>query len=395
MGRQAVHSFTIKFFFVAGLLGVATAKVSPKVKCASGVMRIEVPVSDSTQSVYLDGLKDYPDLACRPQSDPSGTLTVFELDLDDVFRCATTRITNKLTGRQIFYQTVIVEDGAGDETPTAVEKLHVKCGIPTPGRNHTIIRRNVLPDGFQEEDVQVIEEYTSKAPEPELGVGVRQGGKLVTGELNVSPGTPLQMEIYLSKESAPIYGLLVTMMQVTDTKTQEETIIYNGCSVDPYLFENFNTVDGDFLTAKFKAFKFPDSTYVQFKGTVNVCLDKCKGVECSAGQIGYGRRKREIPSLPADPNKIFEITITSILKFGEQEVEVLKNDLKFLNDKKLFVADQLRDKVYHLEEDPSHLRVEEVAEEYITTENTSSRITSVGLTTLAAATLTAIYRLFV
>ncbi|GJQ76079.1 hypothetical protein Trydic_g1831 [Trypoxylus dichotomus] len=366
--------------------------LSPKVKCASGVMRIEVPISESTREVYLEGLKEYPDLACRPQRDPSGTLTVFELDLDDVFRCATTRITNKLTGRQIYYQTVIVEEGADDDSQdsTTVESLHVKCSIPTPGRNHTVTRRNVLPDGFQEEDVQVIEEYTSNAPKPELGVGVRQGGKLVTGELNVSPGTPLQMEIYLSKESAPIYGLLVTMMQVTDTKTQEETIIYNGCSVDPYLFENFNTVDGDFLTAKFKAFKFPDSTYVQFKGTVNVCLDKCKGVECSAGQIGYGRRKREVPALPADPNKIFEITITSILKFGEEEVEVLKNDLKFLNDKKLFVADQLREKVYHLEEDPSHLRVEE---EYITAE--SGSIANAGLTWISVAILTALYRLFV
>jgi hypothetical protein len=86
-------------------------------------------------------------------------------------------------------------------------------------------------------------------------------------------------------------------MQVTDTINQEETIIFNGyfksrimrywivilfiifsCSVDPYLFENFNTVDGDFLSAKFRAFKFPDSSYVQFRGTVNVCLDKCKGV---------------------------------------------------------------------------------------------------------------------
>lgn len=50
--------------------------------------------------------------------------------------------------------------------------------------------------------------------------------------------------------------------------------------MDPYLFENFNTIDGDFLTAKFRAFKFPESTYVQFKGTVNVCLDKCRGVSC-------------------------------------------------------------------------------------------------------------------
>ncbi|KAI4467003.1 hypothetical protein MML48_2g00007840 [Holotrichia oblita] len=354
-------------------------------------MRIEVPISESTREVYLEGLKEYPDLACKPQRDPTGTLTVFELDLDDVFRCATTRIINQMTGRQIFYQTVIVEEGGqdGKDTPSTVTSLHVKCSRPTILGNHTITRRNILPEGFQEEDVQVIEEYTSSAPKPELGVGVRQGGKLVTGELNVSPGTPLQMEIYLSKVSAPIYGLLVTMMQVTDTKTQEETIIYNGCSVDPYLFENFNTVDGDFLTAKFKAFKFPDSTYVQFKGTVNVCLDKCKGVECSAGQIGYGRRKREVSSLPADPNKIFEITITSILKFGDEEIEVVKNDLKFLNDKKLFVADQLREKVYHSEEDPSHLRIEE---EYITAESGS---VSIALTSWLVATLATIYRLFV
>lgn len=83
--------------------------------------------------------------------------------------------------------------------------------------------------------------------------------------------------------------------------------------MDPYLFENFNTVDGDTLTAKFRAFKFPDSTFVQFRGTVNVCLDKCKGVQCSNGQIGYGRRKREIPQ-SADPNKIYEVSMTAFIQ---------------------------------------------------------------------------------
>lgn len=85
------------------------------------------------------------------------------------------------------------------------------------------------------------------------------------------------------------------------------------CSVDPYLFENFNTADGDFLTAKFRAFKFPDSTYVQFRGTVNACVDKCKGIQCSNGQIGYGRRKREI-SQSAEPNKIYEISMTTFIR---------------------------------------------------------------------------------
>lgn len=77
-------------------------------------------------------------------------------------------------------------------------------------------------------DLEITTSYTEIAPQPQLQVGVRQGGTLVSGELNVNPGTPLQMEIYLDKSSAPIYGLLVSYMQVTDTKTQEEVIIFNG-----------------------------------------------------------------------------------------------------------------------------------------------------------------------
>lgn len=83
--------------------------------------------------------------------------------------------------------------------------------------------------------------------------------------------------------------------------------------MDPYLFENFNTVDGDFLTAKFRAFKFPESTYVQFRGTVNVCLDKCQGIECSNGQIGFGRKKRSI-AMSGDKNKVFEVTMSTFIK---------------------------------------------------------------------------------
>lgn len=78
-----------------------------------------------------------------------------------------------------------------------------------------------------------------RAPEPILSVGVRQGGQIVTGELNVSPGTPLTMEIFLDKGSAPVYGLGVTYMQVTDTKAQEETIIFNGLVFDLHLLGFF------------------------------------------------------------------------------------------------------------------------------------------------------------
>lgn len=83
--------------------------------------------------------------------------------------------------------------------------------------------------------------------------------------------------------------------------------------MDPYLFENFNTVDGDILSAKFKAFKFPDSSYVQFRATVNVCLDKCLGTQCSNNQVGYGRRKREISAA----NKVYEISLAMFLQVND------------------------------------------------------------------------------
>ena len=55
--------------------------------------------------------------------------------------------------------------------------------------------------------------------------------------------------------------------------------------MDPYLFQNFLTEDGDQLEATFKAFKFPESNFVLFKGTVNVCLDRCTGVSADQGNI--------------------------------------------------------------------------------------------------------------
>lgn len=64
---------------------------SPKVKCTSTQMRIEVPISSKTRQVYIQGLREYPDVACRPHTDQSGNTAVFELGLQDVYRCAVTR----------------------------------------------------------------------------------------------------------------------------------------------------------------------------------------------------------------------------------------------------------------------------------------------------------------
>ncbi|XP_055534573.1 uncharacterized protein LOC129724019 [Wyeomyia smithii] len=297
---------------------VCNAKASHKVLCSEDLMRAHVvlPANDSKTTVYLEGMKGYPDPKCKPTI--NDTLAQFDLSLANIYECGVTRVVNKLTGKKVFYHRIIIE---GDQQ-SGKEIISVKCITNGPVYNvtHGIVKRDVLPAGFQEpEELEITSNITKTAPEPLLSIGVRQGDQLVSGDLNVSPGTNLQMEIFLDEKSAPIYGLGVNYMQVTDTLSQEETIIFNGCSVDPYLFENFNTVDGDLLVAKFRAFKFPESTYVQFRGTVNVCVNRCKGVTCSNGQTAYGRKRREISQSAIDPNKVYEVTMTTFIKVNYDE----------------------------------------------------------------------------
>ncbi|XP_069692522.1 uncharacterized protein qsm [Periplaneta americana] len=349
------------------------AKVQYKVKCSPDTMLVELVRADSSTDIYLEQLKDFPDEACHPRLEHRKA--TFRLNLTDVFHCGLTRVINSATGRTVYYHRIVVEDASEPK-----EVLLVKC-VTSPTR----LRRNVLPAGFQEPDFRELElhEVNGSAPEPVLGVGVRQGGQLVTGELNVNPGTPLKMEIFLDKGSAPVYGLLVSYMQVSDTKAQEETIIFNGCSVDPYLFENFNTVDGDFLSAKFRAFKFPESTYVQFKGTVNVCLDKCRGVECSNGQTGYGRRRREVAAIPADPNKVFEVSMSTYIKVNYKDEEVLEKAKLGGSVVESRRAEQISINATSTQEQPeAHLKLEteEVREElrYMVIENHAAAATRYG-----------------
>lgn len=304
--------FWIGMVIMLNIVGQVFSDVQSEVRCTKDSMEIIIVKPSQQAKVYLQDLKHYPDDACKPKIFKG--IATFKLSLaeEEMSRCGISRVINKISGEKVYYHRVIVEESE----KSSKHHITVKCDMMTAGikSNHTAARRSVLPAGFQEDDtIDIGGVISGVAPLPMLSVGVRQGGKLVTGELNVSPGTPLQMEIFLDNKSSPVYGLLVTYMQVTDTISAEETIIFNGCSVDPYLFENFNTVDGDFLVAKFRAFKFPESTYVQFRGTVNVCLDKCQGVECSNGQIGFGRKKRSI-SMSSNRNNVFEVTMSTFIK---------------------------------------------------------------------------------
>jgi len=300
-----------------------------KVHCTKDNLRVDVVKHEDVSAIYLQHLKDYPDPACKPEVVDSRA--TFNLKLNDIYQCMLTKVLNKNTGRTVYYHRVVME--YKDETPK--QAFLVKCDMgltPTNASSYdsevseiSIVKRQAdFPVNFQEDsDIEITSEVTGKAPIPVLNVGVRQDGTLIDDELNVKPGTPLNMEVYLDSESSEVYGLMVTGMEVTDTREQTEPILVNGCSVDPYLFENFVTNDGDYLKAKFRAFKFPESSFVLFKGTVNVCLDTCSPVQCSNGQRGYGRRRRAVTD-EADPNKVYEISMSTIIKLECDDCEKAK-----------------------------------------------------------------------
>ncbi|KAJ0170332.1 hypothetical protein K1T71_014260 [Dendrolimus kikuchii] len=325
---MAILAVLLCFTFVSAVLAKGS---QPQVECTPEVMKVTIPIDGDRQMSYLDQMKDYK--PCIPELD--GQVAIYLLDLQDPHKCGVTRVLNKKTGKRTFYHNIVIEDVGG-----ARETVTVKCSLH-PTKLRSISRRDVkpFPLDFDEPDVLNITRYEEgKAPEPILGAVVKQNGKQVSGEISVSPGTPLTMEIFLNEESASVYGLLVNYMHVTDTGKQQETIILNACSVDPYLFENFETSNGDNLTAKFRAFKFPETSYVQFKGTVTVCLDKCQGVQCTNGVIGYGRKKRSIGS--NESNKVYEVSLTTFIKVDYAKGEPRKSEDYLAQLRKLKVANQ-------------------------------------------------------
>jgi len=58
-------------------------------------------------------------------------------------------------------------------------------------------------------------------------------------------------------------------------------------------------------------------------------------VDCSNGKVGFGRKRREISGIPPDPNKVFEVAMTTFIKVdykSEMAREKGKNNVFMLEN---------------------------------------------------------------
>ncbi|KAF7491402.1 hypothetical protein SSS_04302 [Sarcoptes scabiei] len=349
----------------------SNSKLPYKLDCRQDSMIIELDLSSFNDPyVYLDGLR-LMDI-CRPKI--SKSIAIFNLSLaNDFHRCGTIKIHEQFTGSIVYYHRIIVESKRSDRM---MKSIYFKCSRAKQNLRSTKfssidteavldkqlrIKRNSWIDNstgrlvnfteidFDENFVEAEildfgENITARAPYPHLNLKVKQNNRFVNKSLNIAPGTPLEMIIYLDDESSKVFGLLANFMKVTDEfGKQQEVIVSNGCSIDPYIFGNFESEDGgDSISAKFRAFKFPESNYVMFVGTVNVCLDQCKKVPCGNGLFGLGRRRRRrdigVDEKATDRNKVYEIEMMTYLKIGftTEELANRRDSIQAIFDEKKF-----------------------------------------------------------
>jgi len=135
--------------------------------------------------------------------------------------------------------------------------------------------------------------------------------------------------------------------------------------VDPVLFENFllpegDSGDGDFLRAKFQAFKFPETNFVLFKGIVNVCLDRCNGVQCSNGQKGYGRRRRrDVDDDTAELQQVYEVSMSTIVKVSDETTDRLVTNSQGRTRKTFFSEEAVISEIFRPAPELANARLSE------------------------------------
>ncbi|KAF8763110.1 hypothetical protein HNY73_021325 [Argiope bruennichi] len=280
------------------------------------MMQVTLNLTNQPHSVvYLQNLKGYP--GCEPKVKDS--LVIFRLSLNDTgVHCGVSKMLNKQTGHNIFYHKVVIEKSSQKEK----DLLFLQCVIPGDF-NMEFVRLDWLRESIPYNFSQSIAHSLSVAPDivPYVNLAIREKGLQLDTSAIVHPGTMLDLLIYLDKQSSAHYDISLRYLTLADaTRSHEEVVVMNGCSVDPFVLDVYPPVDG-VLRSQFRAFKFQSSDFVIFLATVSVCLQQCVEVECYGDADQTGRRKREIPRfLPHYTNEAFEVEVSAFLRL-EPDVE--------------------------------------------------------------------------
>merc|ERR1712223_677419 len=170
-----------------------------------------------------------------------------------------------------------------------------EAGEKTVTNSYDVIADTIRPDG--EDDITFgnttgiptsIVNATAPSPSVVLRIVDSEGNDIAGTRL----GQPLFIRIELDGES--IFDIFARNL-VAKSGLDEEGIVLlddRGCPSDPVFPGLEKDSETGALLGKFEAFKFSDTTVVNFEVNVQFCQEKCNPVDCGNGVTSYGKRKK-------------------------------------------------------------------------------------------------------
>lgn len=117
---------------------------------------------------------------------------------------------------------------------------------------------------------------------------------------DVALGQNLELQIVLDPPNS-VYDIRAVQL-IAKSDTGHNSILLldnNGCPTDLTVFPAFDkiaTKTSHLLSAKFHAFKFAGSSFVNFDVKIQFCLYECMPINCGRNVWSHGRRKRSEPA---------------------------------------------------------------------------------------------------
>merc|ERR1712029_821913 len=150
-------------------------------------------------------------------------------------------------------------------------------------------------------------------------------------------GQALFIRIELDGDS--IFDIFARNLVAKSGLDEEEIVLLDdrGCPSDPVFPGLEKDNDTGALLGKFEAFKFSDTTVVNFEVNVQFCQEKCNPVDCGNGVQSYGKRKKR----QADhANILYRINPDKIIYDPNLQQDVLLNETPLR--KQIFVDPGIR-----------------------------------------------------
>ena len=185
-----------------------------------------------------------------------------------------------------------------------------EAGEKTVTNSYDVIADTIRPD---EDEITIGDEtavtgiptsiVNATAPSPSVLLRIVDAeGRDIAG---TRLGQPLFIRIELDGDT--IFDIFARNLVAKSGLDEEEIVLLDdrGCPSDPVFPGLQKDNETGALIGTFEAFKFSDTTVVNFEVNVQFCQEACNPVDCGDGVLSYGKRRKRQAGVLHEPDNVY------------------------------------------------------------------------------------------